>query len=265
MPCPSGPIPDTTESERSNGVPTHRVLVAGSEPDLNAVVTYHLARAGYRVSTVASGQEAIDTAREERPTLIVLDAMLNGRSGYEVLSDLRKREDTSEVGVLFISAREKESDRIKSLTLGADDCLGRPFSAEELVLRVRALLRRLTAPGLTAGGRLAVGPIVFDRTAHRVLVNGGDVNLTATEFKLLRALMQREGRLQSRAELLQSVWGVSSDGATRTVDMHMQRLRHKLGVAGMCIETVRGAGYRFQTPEPMKDGQKRTGPRSYRP
>lgn len=256
----SSPTPDPLESEPNNGAPSHRVLVAGSEPDLNAVVTYHLARAGYRVSTAANGQDAIDTVREERPTLVVLDEKMNGLSGYDVLAEVRQREDTSEVGVLFLTSREKESDRIKSLSLGADDCLARPFSAEELVLRVKALLRRLVAPGLAAGGRMSVGPILFDRTAHRVLVNGGDINLTATEFKLLRALIQREGRLQSRAELLQSVWGVPSDVATRTVDMHMQRLRHKLGVAGPCIETVRGAGYRFQRPQPraVKVGQGRS-------
>jgi two-component system phosphate regulon response regulator PhoB len=235
----------------------HRVLVAGTEPDRNAVVTYHLAHAGYRVSTAATGQEAIDTTRDERPALLVLDAFLTGLSGFDVLVQLRQREDTSDVGVLFLTDRERESDRIKSLMLGADDCLARPFSAQELVLRVAAILRRLTAPELVTGGRLSAGPIVFDWTAHRVLVHGLDVKLTETEFKLLRALMQREGRLQSRAELLQTVWGAPSDVATRTVDMHMQRLRHKLGAAGSSIETVRGAGYRFQGPQP-KDGQGRS-------
>jgi two-component system phosphate regulon response regulator PhoB len=179
----------------------------------------------------------------------VLNAALRGLSGFEVLVQLRQREETSEVGVLFLTSREQESDRVKSLTLGADDCLARPFADEELVLRVGAILRRLTAPELATGSRLSAGPIVFDRTAHRVLVHGVDVKLTATEFKLLRALMQREGRLLSRAELLQTVWGAPSDVATRTVDMHMQRLRHKLGIAGSCIETVRGAGYRFQGPQ----------------
>ena len=186
---------EASESGRRDGGPMHRVLVAGAEPDLNAVVTYHLARAGYRVSTAATGRQAIDTALEEWPTLIVLDAVLMGVSGFDVLVQLRQREETSEVGVLFLTNREQESDRVKSLTLGADDCLARPFSAEELVLRVRAILRRLTAPGLATGNRLSAGPIVFDRTAHRVLVHGVDIKLTATEFKLLRALMQREGRL----------------------------------------------------------------------
>src|SRR5262245_44734382 len=225
---------------------THRVLVVGSEPDLNAAVAYHLARAGYRVSTVVNGLDAMETAREERPTLIVLDAALVGISGFDLLNQLRQREETKEVGVLFLAERDREPDRIKGLALGADDCLSKPCSAEELVLRVRAITRRLVSPGLSSGGRLSVGPIVLDRTAHRVLVHGDDVKLTATEFKLLRTLMQREGRVQSRAELLETVWGAPSDVTTRTVDMHLQRLRHKLGDAGLCIETVRSAGYRFQ-------------------
>jgi len=242
-----GVMRETSEtSSRGNGGPTHRVLVAGREPDLNAAVAYHLARAGYRVSTVVNGVDAIETAREERPTLIVLDATLVGLSGFDVLTQLRQREETREVGVLFLAERDREPDRIKGLTLGADDCLSKPCSAEELVLRVRAITRRLVAPGVGSGGRLSVGPIVLDRTAHRVLVHGADVKLTATEFKLLRTLMQREGRVQSRAELLETVWGAPSDVTTRTVDMHLQRLRHKLGDAGLCIETVRSAGYRFQ-------------------
>jgi two-component system phosphate regulon response regulator PhoB len=242
-----GTLRETGEATgRGNGGPTHRVLVAGSEPDLNAAVAYHLARAGYRVSTVVNGLEAIDTVREERPTLIVLDATLVGLSGFELLAQLRQREETRDVGVLFLTERDREPDRIKGLALGADDCLSKPCSAEELVLRVRAITRRLAAPGVTSGGRLSVGPIVLDRTAHRVLVHGDDVKLTATEFKLLRTLMQREGRVQSRAELLETVWGAPSDVTTRTVDMHLQRLRHKLGDAGLCIETVRSAGYRFQ-------------------
>jgi two-component system phosphate regulon response regulator PhoB len=246
----------TDSSAHGNGGTTHRVLVAGSEPDLNAAVAYHLARAGFRVSTVVNGLDALDTAREERPTLIVLDAALVGLSGFEVLPQLRAREETKEVGVLFLV--EREPDRIKGLSLGADDCLSKPCSAEELVLRVRAITRRLLSPGLTSGGRLSVGPIVLDRTAHRVMVHGNDVKLTATEFKLLRTLMQREGRVQSRAELLETVWGAPSDVTTRTVDMHLQRLRHKLGDAGLCIETVRSAGYRFQRLKPAsRQGSKR--------
>lgn len=131
-----------------NGASTHRVVVAGSEPDLNAAVAYHLARAGYRVSTVVNGLETIETVREERPTLIVLDASLVDLSGFEVLAQLRQREEAKEVGVLFLTERDREPDRIKGLAQGADDCLSKPCSAEELVLRVRAITRRLVSTGL---------------------------------------------------------------------------------------------------------------------
>lgn len=228
-------------------VPMHRVLVAGAAPDESALVTYHLARAGYRVSTAATGHEVIETACEERPALIVLDAMIAGPSGHEVLAELRERDQTKDVGVLLLTGREQDADRIRGLTLGADDCLVKPFAAEEMVLHVRAILRRLAAPG-TPNARLSAGPIVLDQTAHRVLVDGREVRLTTTEFKLLHALMVREGRVLTRAQLLETVWGAPPDVTTRTVDMHMQRLRHKLGPAGAFIATVRGTGYRFERP-----------------
>jgi len=161
-----------------------------------------------------------------------------------------------ELGVLLLTARQRESDRIKGLALGADDCLAKPFSPPELVLRARAILRRLGAPARARGGRVSAGPVVLDNTAHRVRVDGVDVDLTATEFKLLRALLEREGRVQTRAELLETVWSAPPDTHTRTVDMHMQRLRHKLGKTGGCIETVRGTGYRFRRP------RRGRGPRS---
>jgi two-component system phosphate regulon response regulator PhoB len=226
--------------------PVHRILVADDEPDITALVAYHLAKAGYRVTTAGGGQDALESARTERPDLIVLDLMLPDLSGFDVLSELRRREDTRDIGVLLLTARQQESDRIRGLTLGADDYLSKPFSPPELVLRVGAILRRLRAPAPATGGRLSAGPIVLDRTAHRVTVDGTEVLLTATEFKLLSTLIEREGRVQSRARLLETVWQAQPDVQTRTVDMHLQRLRRKLGAAGRCIETVRGAGYRFQ-------------------
>jgi len=228
---------------------SHRVLVVDDEPDITALVAYHLAKAGYRVTTAASGREALSAAREERPDLVILDLMLPGVSGYDVLAELRRREETKEIGVILLTARKEEPDRIKGLALGADDYLPKPFSPQELVLRVGAVLRRLAAPAVAAGGVLAAGVIVLDRTAHRVTVNGAEVELTATEFKLLRTLLEREGRVQSRAQLLETVWQAHPDIQTRTVDMHVQRLRQKLGPSGDCIETVRGAGYRFRRPE----------------
>jgi two-component system phosphate regulon response regulator PhoB len=229
---------------------SQRVLVVDDEPDITALVAYHLAKAGYRVATATNGRDALQAAREERPDLVVLDLMLPGLSGYEVLADLRRRDETKDVGVILLTARRDERDRIKGLSLGADDYLAKPFSPQELVLRVGAVLRRLAAPPVAAGGVLTAGPISLDKSAHRASVDGVEVELTAIEFKLLRTLIEREGRVQSRAQLLETVWHAQPDIQTRTVDMHVQRLRQKLGEAGDCIETVRGAGYRFQRPRP---------------
>jgi len=234
---------------------THRILVVDDEADITALVAYHLAKAGYRVTTAANGRDALRAAREERPDLVVLDLMLPGVSGYDVLAELRRREETKDLGVILLTARKDEPDRIKGLSLGADDYLPKPFSPQELVLRVGAVLRRLAAPAVAAGGRVTAGSIVLDRSAHRVTVAGSEIELTATEFKLLRTLIEREGRVQSRAQLLEAVWQAHPDIQTRTVDMHVQRLRQKLRAAGDCIETVRGTGYRFRRSEPR--GRKR--------
>lgn len=225
-----------------------RILVVDDEPDITALVAYHLAKEGYRVTTAGTGADALRSAREERPDLVVLDLMLPGHSGFDVLAELRRREETRDVGVLLLTARKDEPDRIKGLTLGADDYLSKPFSPKELVLRVAAILRRLAAPPVASGGRLTAGPITLDRTAHCVTVGGKDVELTATEFKLLDKLIERRDRVQSRTQLLESVWQAQPDIQTRTVDMHVQRLRTKLGAAGPWIETVRGVGYRLREP-----------------
>jgi two-component system phosphate regulon response regulator PhoB len=223
-----------------------RILVVDDEPDIVALVAYHLAKAGYRVSTAASGAEALAASREEHPALIVLDLMLPEMSGFEVLEQLRASEATRNVAVLMLTARREEPDRIRGLSLGADDYLTKPFSPQELVLRVAAILRRLAAAGAVAADIVSVGPIQIDRSAHRVTIDGMMVELTPTEFKLLLTLAERRGRVQSRSHLLETVWDAAPDIQTRTVDMHVQRLRGKLGVAGDLIETVRGFGYRLR-------------------
>ena len=222
------------------------ILVVDDEPDIVALVAYHLAKAGYRVSTAASGAEALDASRRERPSLIVLDLMLPGLSGLDVLERLRADDATREVAVLMLTARREEPDRIRGLSLGADDYLTKPFSPQELVLRVAAILRRLAAPAPVASDVLQLGPIRIDRSAHRVSVDGVGIDLTPTEFKLLLLLAERRGRVQARSHLLETVWEAAPDIQTRTVDMHIQRLRNKLGSAGDLIETVRGFGYRLQ-------------------
>jgi two-component system phosphate regulon response regulator PhoB len=221
-----------------------RVLVVDDEADILALVTYHLVKAGYRVSTATSGPDALAAARQDRPALIVLDLMLPGASGYDVVQQLRADPATHGIAVLMLTARREEADRIRGLSLGADDYLTKPFSPQELVLRVGAILRRLHAGG-GPSDVLTVGPLTIDRTEHRVAVDGELVDLTPTEYKLLLLLAERRGRVHSRSHLLTTVWDAAPDVQTRTVDMHVQRLRTKLGRAGDLIETVRGFGYRM--------------------
>ncbi len=223
-----------------------RVLVVDDEPDIVALVAYHLAKSGYTVSTAASGTEGLAVARRDKPSIIVLDLMLPGLSGLEVMEELRADSATSGIAVLMLTARREEKDRIKGLTLGADDYLTKPFSPQELVLRVGAILRRVKAGGTESQDVRQIGPLRIDKTAHRVTVDGRELDLTPTEFKLLSLLAERRGRVQPRNLLLEMVWEAAPDIQTRTVDMHVQRLRAKLGAAGDLIETVRGFGYRIR-------------------
>lgn len=222
-----------------------RILVVDDEPDIVALVAYHLAKSGYRVSTAVNGGDALTLAKADPPSLIVLDLMLPGMSGFDVLEELRGDPATAGIAVLMLTARKEEADRIRGLSLGADDYLTKPFSPQELTLRVGAILRRTNAAGHSAGNILKIGAITIDRAQHRVSVAGEEIDLTRTEYKLLMILAERKGRVQARAHLLESVWDAAPDIQTRTVDMHVQRLRTKLGIAGDQIETVRGFGYRI--------------------
>lgn len=242
-------LPDSDDPrELSPTTPgTDRVLVVDDEPDIVALCAYHLAKAGYRVVTAASGPDALEQARGQRPSLIVLDLMLPGMSGYDVLQQVRSDDALKQIPVLMLTARREEADRIQGLTLGADDYLTKPFSPQELVLRVGAILRRVGSSGTSGQDVLKIGPIRIDRGEHKVTVGDQEIELTPTEFKLLLTLAERRGRVQSRSHLLETVWDAAPDIQTRTVDMHVQRLRGKLGVAGELIETVRGFGYRIRT------------------
>jgi two-component system, OmpR family, phosphate regulon response regulator PhoB len=222
-----------------------RVLVVDDEPDIVALVAYHLAKSGFRVSTASNGADAVEQARKEHPSLIVLDLMLPGMSGFDVLEEIRRDNATSGIAVLMLTARKDEPDRVKGLSLGADDYLTKPFSPAELVLRVKAILRR-TGAQAERDEVLRIGDISINRSAHTVALSGQSIDLTPTEYKLLILLAERRGRVQGRSNLLQSVWEAAPDIQTRTVDMHVQRLRTKLGPAGDLIETVRGFGYRIR-------------------
>jgi len=241
----------TLPAERMSAAATRtapaRVLVVEDERDIAALVAYHLTKEGYRVRTAEGGHEALAAISADKPDLLILDLMLPGFSGYKVLQEMRRRPEMSELPVVVLTARRDEEDRVKGLELGADDYVTKPFSPRELVLRVAAVLRRAQSPAVAGGGRtLRGGPIVVDLNALRVAVNGEEIELTPTEYRLLVSLLERRGRVQSRQQLLEYAWDIHARIETRTVDMHVQRLRAKLGDAGNLIETVRGFGYRFR-------------------
>jgi two-component system phosphate regulon response regulator PhoB len=227
-----------------------RILVVEDERDIAALVAYHLTKEGYRVRTAEGGNEALEAVAAERPDLVLLDLMLPGFSGYEVLTEMRRRVELQEVPIIVLTARREEADRIKGLELGADDYLTKPFSPRELVLRVGAVLRRAQALPVAGSSRtLRGGGIIVDLNALSVDVDGQQLDLTPTEYRLLVSLLERRGRVQNRQQLLEAAWDVHARIETRTVDMHVQRLRTKLGNAGHWIETVRGFGYRFRGKE----------------
>jgi two-component system phosphate regulon response regulator PhoB len=224
-----------------------RILVVEDERDIAALVAYHLTKEGYRVRTTEGGQEALEAVAAEKPDLMLLDLMLPGFSGYEVLQEVRRRPDMADVPVVVLTARRDEADRVMGLELGADDYVTKPFSPRELVLRVSAVLRRSQSPAVAGGGRtLRAGSIVVDLNALRVTIDDEELELTPTEYRLLVTLLERRGRVQSRQQLLENAWDIHARIETRTVDMHVQRLRSKLGDHGSMIETVRGFGYRFR-------------------
>ncbi len=230
-----------------------RILVIEDETEIAALIAYQLTRDGYRVQTAATGIEGLNALRRELPDLIVLDRMLPGMSGDELLEAVRSDPVTESVPVLVLTAKREQEDRIEGLELGADDYLTKPFSPRELVLRVEAVLRR--APARSAGKVLRAGELLVDLSGFRVTLGGSELQLTPTEFQLLRTLLERRGRTQSRRQLLEEAWHVETQAAnriqTRTVDMHVRRLRAKLGPVGDWIETVRGFGYRFKRDDPV--------------
>ena len=222
------------------------ILVVEDEEDILDLISYNLKQAGFSVTAVESGEEALEFASEEKFSLVLLDLMLPGIDGLEVCRLLRAKPETKNIPVLMLTARTEEVDRIVGLELGADDYLTKPFSPRELVLRVRAILRRAEVVESVSDETIRVGSLTIDPIEHRVQLLGEEIELTATEFRLLLTLAQRRGRVQSREELLNVVWGYEHSGYRRTVDTHLRRLRAKMGEAADYLETVRGVGYRFR-------------------
>lgn len=221
------------------------ILIIEDERDLLDLIAFNLEREGYRVETALDGTTGLETARRSLPDLIILDLMLPGMLGTEICKILKKTEKTARIPVIMLTAKGEEIDRVVGFEVGADDYVVKPFSNRELMLRIKAVLRR-TEPEKDRDKIINIGPLSIDTGAHTVTSDGEEIILTTTEYKLLLNLAERAGRVQNRDLLLKNVWGYNYIGDTRTVDTHITRLRTKLGVSGDLIKTVRGFGYKME-------------------
>ncbi|HEY6321831.1 MAG TPA: response regulator [Thermoanaerobaculia bacterium] len=222
-----------------------KILVIEDEPDIAEVLQYNLEKEGFDVETARRGDTGFDAVRRDNPDLILLDLMLPGIDGLELTRMLKRDPLTSRLPIVMLTARGEEVDRIVGLELGADDYISKPFSPREVVLRVKAVLRRFQQEESVVE-LIEVGGIELDVSGHQLRVRGKEMPLTATEFRLLRLLLERCGRVQTRGQLLSDVWGYAEDIDSRTVDTHIRRLRRKLGPEAERIETVIGVGYRLR-------------------
>ncbi|MGE5788573.1 MAG: response regulator [Myxococcales bacterium] len=226
------------------------IIVIEDEIDLQSVLEYNLKQAGYSVTLAGRGQDGIKAVQQHIPDLILLDLMLPDISGIDVCRTLKAQPSTKAVPIIMVTARGEEIDRVVGFEIGADDYVVKPFSVRELLLRISAILRRNRPETPELGQIVDFGRLRIDRGAHRIWVEGTEIELTALEFRLLVTLYDRKNRVQTRAALLDDVWGIQADITTRTVDTHVKRLREKLEAARDYIETVRGVGYRFvESPE----------------
>lgn len=224
-----------------------KVLIIEDERDLAELLAFNLEREGFAATCVHDGKQGLEQALSLSPDLIILDLMLPGILGTEVCKALRKEQRTAGIPVIMITAKGDEIDRVVGFEVGADDYIVKPFSMREVTLRVKAVMRRFEHDDQpSAVGLLTVGDIVIDTQRHSVVSGGSEIDLTSTEFKLLLFLAEKRGRVQSRENLLQNVWGYNNAGDTRTVDTHVTRLRGKLGPPGDLIRTVRGFGYKIE-------------------
>lgn len=229
------------------------VLVVDDEEDIRRLVSFNLDEAGFRVETVDTGLGALETAAKLRPAVLVLDLMLPDVSGTEVCRRLRADADLADAAVLMLTARGDEYDRLLGFEVGADDYVVKPFSVRELVMRVKGLAvrareRRLARGASDEGKRLSWRGLEIDPVRHRLTIDSVELSLRPLEYKLIAIFLEHPGRVFSRTELLQEVWGISPDTNTRTVDTHIRRLRERLGGYSDAIETVHGFGYRLSDP-----------------
>jgi DNA-binding response OmpR family regulator len=236
-----------------------RILVVEDDPDIADLIRHYLVKAGHHVEVLASGSEAVLHVREKAPDVLILDLMLPGMSGLEVCRTLRDDGETARLPIIMVTARAQESDRVLGLESGADDYVTKPFSTRELVARVGALLRRV-APQAATGGTLRHGTLAVDLDRHVVTDNDREVRLTAKEFLLLEYLIRHRGRVLTRDVLLTDVWGYHYTGGTRTVDVHVRRLREKLPILSSSLETVKQFGYKLLEPATAEQTSGSAGP-----
>ncbi len=221
------------------------ILIVEDDEDILQLIKYNLENAGFDTITASDGLEALNKARRHMPDMILLDLMLPGMDGFEICKELKRGSETARIPILMLTARGEEVDRIVGLELGADDYVVKPFSPREIILRVRAVLRRNKGEEDIRQSWRHDG-LCVDMEAHRAEIEGQELQLTATEFKLLSELIRNPGRVLTRDQLLNTVWGYEFEGYARTVDTHVRRLRQKLGGYARLVETVRGVGYRFK-------------------
>jgi DNA-binding response OmpR family regulator len=228
-----------------------RILVAEDDPDIAHLLAHYLQRAGFEADLVATGRDVLPRLKKAPPDVLLLDLMLPGLDGLEVCRAVRADHHTAAIPIIMVTAKGEESDRIVGLELGADDYITKPFSPNEVIARIRALLRRSQRGG-PVDGRLTYGPLSVDVDRHIVRVHDTEVRLTAKEFLLLQYLMQHRGRVLSRDLLLSDVWGYSYTGGTRTVDVHVRRLREKVPFLTDAIVTIKQFGYKLLEPAPAR-------------
>ncbi|MDA1342188.1 MAG: response regulator transcription factor [Proteobacteria bacterium] len=228
-----------------------RILIIEDQPDIRKTIDYNLSRESFEVFQAASIAEGEQAIQQHKPDLVILDLMLPDGSGLTLCRDIKSDPATKNTLVILLTAKADELDRVIGFELGADDYVTKPFSVRELILRVKAILkRRASEERQPADPSYTFGALTLNLEAHQVFINDLEVGFTALEFRLLKHLIDRKGRVQSRDQLLEEVWGYSAEVTTRTVDTHIKRLREKLGSAGEYIQTIRGVGYRFsKTPE----------------
>jgi two-component system phosphate regulon response regulator PhoB len=229
---------------------SQKILIIEDEPDIRKTLEYNISREGYEVISASSLSEGREKLESASFSLLLLDLMLPDGSGLDLCRELKQDKSLSSMPVIILTAKDDEVDKVVGFELGADDYVTKPFSVRELILRVKAVLKRGERKSDNMEVQRQFGELKIDVDSHEVFINDDQVSLTALEFKLLHQLVDRRGRVQSRDQLLSDVWGYSSDVTTRTVDTHIKRLREKLGDMGKYVQTIRGVGYKFtRTPD----------------